>query len=99
MKRTFHRSRLVSDDSKDGRSHVPRSVVLGAALGVMAILLVASVCMAGWLWNPGGVPVCTAPSSQYNPTSVSDGAGGTIIAWMDYRSNNEYAIFAQRVDS
>jgi hypothetical protein len=99
MKRTFHRSRLVSDDSKDGRSHVPRRVALGAALGVMAILLVASVCMAGWLWNPGGVPVCTAPSSQYNPTSVSDGAGGTITAWQDYRSNNGYAIFAQRVDS
>lgn len=47
-------------------------------------------------WTANGVPVCTADSTQTNPSAVSDGSGGTIIAWQDKRSGN-YNIYASRV--
>ena len=47
-------------------------------------------------WAANGVPICTADSTQTNPTSVSDGSGGAIIAWQDKRSGN-YQIYASRV--
>ena len=98
MKRMLHHSRPASPDSKVGHSHVPRSVAVGAALGVVALLLLASLCQAGTVWNPAGVPVCTAGNDQYAPQAASDGAGGAIITWYDYRANNS-RIYAQRVDS
>ena len=49
------------------------------------------------LWPAGGVPVCTALNGQYKPQIVSDGAGGAIIAWTDFRNNNA-DIYAQRID-
>ena len=49
------------------------------------------------LWTTGGVPVCTAAEGQYKPQIVSDGAGGAIIAWTDFRNSNA-DIFAQRID-
>jgi hypothetical protein len=48
-------------------------------------------------WTANGVGVCTAPGSQY-PEIISDGSGGAIITWQDYRNGN-YDIYAQRVDS
>ncbi len=30
---------------------------------------------------------------------MSDGSGGAIIAWQDYRSDDNYDIYAQRVDA
>jgi len=50
-------------------------------------------------WTPDGVAVCTATSSQYSPQVVSDGSGGAIITWYDYRSGSNYDIYAQRVNS
>lgn len=53
------------------------------------------------MWNPNGVMICEADSDQVYPAIVSDGAGGAIIAWEDYR-NGGYGnsdIYAQRVDS
>ncbi|MEW6686692.1 MAG: hypothetical protein AB1393_10890 [Candidatus Edwardsbacteria bacterium] len=50
-------------------------------------------------WTLDGVAICTAAGNQSNPTIVSDGAGGAIIAWHDYRSGTNYDIYAQRVDS
>ncbi|MGH7731903.1 MAG: FlgD immunoglobulin-like domain containing protein [Candidatus Eiseniibacteriota bacterium] len=47
-------------------------------------------------WEPDGVPVCTASSNQLSPAAVSDGAGGAIVAWYDYRNGNA-DIYAQRV--
>ena len=47
-------------------------------------------------WTAYGVPICTADSTQTNPTVVSDGSGGAIIAWQDKRSGN-YDIYASRV--
>lgn len=48
------------------------------------------------LWNWGGEPVCTAASEQANPSIVSDGAGGAIIAWHDSRGGG-LDIYAQRI--
>ncbi|MBF8247265.1 MAG: xylanase [Bacteroidetes bacterium] len=47
-------------------------------------------------WTANGVPICTADSTQTNPTAVSDGSGGAIVAWQDKRSGN-YDIYASRV--
>ena len=47
-------------------------------------------------WAANGFPICTADSPQTNPTTVSDGSGGAIIAWQDKRSGN-YQIYASRV--
>ncbi len=50
------------------------------------------------LWPVNGVSICSATNSQYYPTIASDGAGGAIISWYDYRSSSNYDIYAQRVD-
>ncbi len=49
-------------------------------------------------WTADGVAICTATSSQHSPTIVSDGAGGAIITWYDYRSGG-YDIYAQRINA
>jgi hypothetical protein len=48
------------------------------------------------LWTANGVAICTAIYSQFRPQLVSDGAGGAIITWDDYRAY-DYEIYAQRV--
>lgn len=53
------------------------------------------------VWTLGGVPICTAPWGQIRHRLVSDGAGGAIITWEDYRSgtSSNPDIYAQRVDA
>jgi hypothetical protein len=48
----------------------------------------------GW---SNGVPVSLAASDQVTPRIGSDGAGGAILAWSDYRSNTSFA-YAQHID-
>src|SRR5262249_53144036 len=48
-------------------------------------------------WPRGGVALCGAPGHQRAPTAVSDGAGGAIVTWFDYRSGQDAHIYAQRV--
>lgn len=49
------------------------------------------------LWQPNGVPVCTADDDQRLPQLIDDGAGGAFIAWYDERSGTYSDIYAQRV--
>ena len=49
-------------------------------------------------WTAGGVAICTASPEQVDPQIVTDGKGGAIIAWRDYRNDNN-DIFAQAVSS
>ncbi|MGD1049112.1 MAG: T9SS type A sorting domain-containing protein [Candidatus Krumholzibacteriaceae bacterium] len=49
-------------------------------------------------WMTDGVALCTAPENQVNPTIVSDGAGGAIVTWQDWRSGN-YDIYTQWVNA
>ncbi len=52
------------------------------------------------LWTLNGVAVCTAIGDQIFPDILSDGEGGAIIGWWDSRRQyNNYAIFAQRINS
>ncbi len=48
------------------------------------------------LWTANGMPICTEVNAQNSPCIASDGAGGAIIVWQDFRTN--YAdLYAQRV--
>ena len=52
------------------------------------------------LWTADGVQLTSAAIGQYAPCITSDGAGGAIIAYTDYRANNGFAdLYAQRIDA
>ncbi|MGB8195099.1 MAG: T9SS type A sorting domain-containing protein [Chitinophagaceae bacterium] len=51
------------------------------------------------LWAVDGTAVCTAASLQNIPQLVSDGSGGAIVAWEDWRSFSQPDIYAQRISS
>ena len=64
-----------------------------------ALITVATSIRAYWVQD--GVAVCTAtgyPAYQEYPTITSDGAGGAVITWQDYRSG-DYDIYVQCVDA
>jgi hypothetical protein len=50
-------------------------------------------------WTDNGSAICTAANGQWSPQLISDGAGGAIITWEDWRSGSYYDIYAQRVYS
>lgn len=53
----------------------------------------------GWArWEIGCVAICTAPDERWYPQLTSDGSGGAIITWADYRSGSYADIYAQKVD-
>jgi hypothetical protein len=54
---------------------------------------------APWPEDPStNVEVCVLPSDQILGTPISDGAGGAIVVWEDYR-NGDSTIYAQRIDA
>jgi len=48
------------------------------------------------MYTTNGVATCTMATDQIKPDICSDGAGGVIITWTDYRSTTDYNIYAQR---
>src|SRR5690348_9693452 len=53
-----------------------------------------------WSTNPTvNTPICPDPIFQANPHSVSDGAGGAIVTWEDYRNGHNSDIYAQRINA
>ncbi len=50
-------------------------------------------------WTAQGVPITTAAGHQYFPLLISDGAGGAIITWQDYRYGATCDIYAQRINA
>jgi len=81
-----HGAIITWEDKRD-------SAINGNAYDVYASRITGNFALP---WTPNGVPICTADSTQTNPTAVSDGSGGAIIAWQDKRSGN-YDIYASRV--
>ncbi len=79
---------------------MPRLRLLAALAAFAAISIVfARPAHAAWPHDAStNVPVCVAANEQTNPTSVSDGAGGAIVTWMDNRSGT-YDIYAQRISA
>jgi hypothetical protein len=75
---------------------LPSLVILGFFLFVFAS---TSPVYAQWL--PDGNPICTASKSQLYPAITSDGAGGAIITWYDYRDVGITGadIYALRIDA
>ena len=51
------------------------------------------------LWNSHGVAVCKAAAGQFAPELISDGSGGAIITWHDYRSGSGEDVYAQRISA
>ncbi|MDI6783405.1 MAG: hypothetical protein QME64_04825 [bacterium] len=56
------------------------------------------------LWAINGIAVCTVNTNQCSPALVSDGAGGAIIAWQDWRNDYSYNssrsdIYVQRINN
>ena len=50
------------------------------------------------VWTTDGVAICTADGSQSQAHLCSDGAGGAIIVWEDYRATN-WDVYAQKIDA
>lgn len=51
------------------------------------------------MWLPNGVALCTAAEDQLAPQIISDGAGGAIVAWYDFRNGTDNNIYARRVSN
>ena len=73
----------------DGRGGGPNADILGQRINAAGVSL----------WNPGGSSICNANSLQNIPSVVSDGAGGIIVAWEDWRNFSQTDIYAQRMSS
>jgi hypothetical protein len=48
-------------------------------------------------WPANGRALCTAGNTQQDPQIVSDGAGGAIVVWEDFRNASDYDTYAQHV--
>lgn len=86
---------IVSDGS--GGAIVAWQDVRG---GVTSDIYAQHVLASGLLdpaWNPNGQPVCSAAGNQRSVSLVSDGAGGAIVAWQDFRSDTTSDIYALRI--
>ncbi len=75
---------------------------LGFACAAVALSFVFPVRAAHAVWPSdtfaGNLPVCTANGDQSTPVSVSDGAGGAIVAFTDLRSGST-DIYVQHVSA
>jgi hypothetical protein len=49
-------------------------------------------------WAADGMAVSTAASDQLEPAIVSDGSGGAIVTWSDYRNDTDANVYAQRIE-
>lgn len=48
-------------------------------------------------WGNESKPICTSDGHQDIPQICSDGAGGAIITWADYRTLSHWDVYAQRI--
>jgi hypothetical protein len=48
-------------------------------------------------WPIDGVPLCTAPTDQVNPTAAPDGFGGAVVVWIDNRNETFGDLYASKL--
>jgi hypothetical protein len=59
---------------------------VGLVIGLIALALCAQPAGAGWSSDSTvGTPVCLQPGDLTDPMMVSDGEGGFIVMWTDFR--------------
>ncbi len=49
-------------------------------------------------WGTDGKAIIAETNDQWYPQIIPDDLGGAIITWYDYRSGNDYDVYAQKVD-
>lgn len=49
-------------------------------------------------WTGDGVPICSADDDQWLTRLASDGAGGAVVTWIDWRDPLD-GVYAQRIDA
>jgi hypothetical protein len=78
------------------------NILCKLALGILSltgIFFPSSPAVAQWSTSAyANNTICTAPGNQEVPAIVSDGSGGAIMAWTDYRGESS-RIYAQRIDA
>ena len=68
-------------------------------LFLIVLLLGVLSCVSVFAsWQQNGNLICSFKGYQEHPQITSDGAGGAIIAWQDWRNDN-FDIYAGRVDA
>ena len=77
-----HGAIVVWEDQRNGNSDLFARRVSAAGAGQ---------------WAANGVALCTAAGTQNYPAIVSDGAGGAMVAWDDWRNGVDCDIYAQTV--
>lgn len=50
-------------------------------------------------WGANGLGACIQSSDQSTPSFITDGRGGIIVTWSDWRSGIERDLYAQRIDA
>jgi hypothetical protein len=50
-------------------------------------------------WTPNGVALTSDFNTRQSPALATDGAGGAIVAWTDYRLSTAPDIFARRISA
>ena len=73
--------------------------MIGLKKCIIAFILLVTLASTSALraeWIEDGVSIYNLSNTPYDKGIVSDGAGGCIIVWKDYRVGTD--IYAQRVD-
>jgi hypothetical protein len=79
----------------------PAAARIAATLAALALLVpLPRPALATWPGDPRvNVPVCTAANGQQETATCSDGAGGAIIVWVDFRGGANSDLYAQRISA
>jgi hypothetical protein len=69
------------------------------ATTLLGLLLYPPTAFNQWSYDPTvNTPVCITSGDQLYPSLVTDGAGGAIITWLDFRSGQP-AVYLQRLNA
>ncbi len=65
---------------------------------LLFLLAAAPQARAAWPQHPAqNLPITTSPLDQRNPVTISDGAGGMIVAWIDSTNGVSADVHVQRI--